>query len=430
MKKILLTTIVLFAVLTSIQAQSETTSFDVGGIKVIFKPTQKNVINIRVYFRGGVTNYSSDKAGIEDLALEATTQCGTQKYSANAFRDTCEKYGVLMYGNSSYDYGYIQVNCISKYFNKSWDLFTQALFSPTFNAADVSLLKTKAIATIRRYDTNPENRLTKLEMRNAFATTPYKTDPGGTEETVNAFTADDLKNYYQGLLNKQRMFIVVVGNLTKQELYERILKSFDHIKSEPYTTPELITPDFNDNKLMVDRRDLKINYVGAIMNAPDFSSHDFMPYRLAIAGLSGNLYSHIRSSQGLSSDPSAMTYLNKMPYTVMDASTNDPQRVMMIMMNTLKSIQRTGYQEEWLQHIKNSYIIGNYINGQSASQITNSLGLAEILGNWHYADDLPQLVNMVTVEQMNYVINRYIIGMRWNYVGNVSAIEGFVVPKF
>jgi len=430
MKNILLSAIILFAALTSTQAQTETTSFDVNGIKVIFKPTQKNVINIRVYFRGGVTNYSSDKAGIEDMALDATIQCGTQKYSANAFRDTSEKYGVAMYGTSSYDYGYMQLNCISKYFNKGWDLFTQAIFSPAFDATALGLLKTKTLAAIRSREADPENKLSKLQMRNAFATTPYKIDPVGTEETINAFTADDLKNYYQNLLNKQRMFIVVVGNLSKQELYDRISKSFDRIKSEPYTVPELITPDFNDNKLMVDRRELKTNYVSAVMNAPEFSNHDFMPYRLAISGLGGNLYSYIRSSQGLSYDPNASVYFYRMPYTVMSASTNNPQRVMMIMMNALKYVQRTGYQEEWLQHIKNGYIINNYINDQSASQITNSLGLAEVLGNWHYADDLPQLVNMVTVEQLNYVINRYIIGVRWNYVGNVSAIEGFAVPKF
>ena len=45
--------------ITTAQAQIQgATSFDVDGIKVIFKPTVKDVINVRIYFRGGVSNYS------------------------------------------------------------------------------------------------------------------------------------------------------------------------------------------------------------------------------------------------------------------------------------------------------------------------------------------------------------------------------------
>jgi zinc protease len=430
MKRILLTVIILFTGLTAIWAQGQTTAFDVGGIKVIFKPTLKNVINVRLYYRGGVTNYPTNQAGIEDIALNAATQCGTKSYKANAFRDTADKYGILMYGTSYYDYGFIQVNCISQYFDKGWDLFTEAVINPAFDAEELKLLKGKEITALKGYLGNPDDRLYELQMRNAFAGTAYRTNPNGTEETINSFTADDLKAYYNRLLNKNRMFMVVVGNITKEQLYQKILTAFEHIKATPYTTPELAAPLWNDNKLMVEQRELKSNYVGAIMNSPDFTSNDYVPFRMAVAGLSGNLYSYLRSERNLSFDPHASTSSLRMPYTVMSASTTNPQQVISGMMNILKNIKRTGYNEEWLQHIKNVYITQNYINDQSAAQITNSLGLAEVLGNWHYADDFPQLVKMVTVEQVNNAINNYIVGMRWNYVGNVDAIEGFKLPDY
>ncbi len=78
MKRIAVSIYFLFITLGAI-AQSKATSFDVAGIKVILKPTQKEIVNISVYFRGGVTNYAAEQAGIEHLALAATTECGTKK---------------------------------------------------------------------------------------------------------------------------------------------------------------------------------------------------------------------------------------------------------------------------------------------------------------------------------------------------------------
>jgi hypothetical protein len=37
---------------------------------------------------------------------------------------------------------------------------------------------------------------------------------------------------------------------------------------------------------------------------------------------------------------------------------------------------------------------------------------------------------MVTVEQLNNVINYYIKGLRWGYLGNTDAIAGFKPPVY
>jgi len=71
----------------SLFAQTSATSFTVSGIKVILKPTNKEVIDVNMYYRGGVANYPKTQAGLENLVLAATTEAGTKKYDANAFKD-------------------------------------------------------------------------------------------------------------------------------------------------------------------------------------------------------------------------------------------------------------------------------------------------------------------------------------------------------
>jgi zinc protease len=430
MKKLIIAVLFFCAGFLSVKAQSETQSFDADGIKVIFKPTSKKVINVRIYFRGGVTNYAANQAGIEEIALDAATKCGAGKYSTTAFRDTSDKYGILTYGASTYDYGYIQVNCISKYFDKGWDLFSAAVMNPVFEANEVKLLKDKEIDKTKDAESNPENRLDKLQMKNAFSNTPYAIDPAGNEQTVAALTPDDLRQYYKTLLNKNKIFIVVVGKITKQEIFEKVLLSFGNMPSRAYTAADLKIPVLNDNKLLVEQRDLKINYVGAIMNSPSFTNVNYVPFRIGISGLSGNIYYYLRTNGNLSYSAGANTSALLMPYTEMYAATNDVYAVMSAMLKKLKDIQNNGMEDEWLQHIKNTYITWSYINDQSASGITNELGQAEILGGWQYADDLTKLAQMTTTEQVNNAINFYITGLRWTFLGNPEAIEGIKPPAY
>ena len=45
-------------------------SFEVNGLKVIFKENSANdIISTNLYFKGGVTNLNQDQAGLESLTL-------------------------------------------------------------------------------------------------------------------------------------------------------------------------------------------------------------------------------------------------------------------------------------------------------------------------------------------------------------------------
>src|ERR1700748_3824073 len=125
MKRIFLVLILAIAYAGPLFAQYEATSFDVNGIKVIFKPTVKNMVSVRIYFRGGVSNYTAQQAGIERLTLGAVIKCGTTKHSANEFKDIADYYDIEFGNTAEYDYCGVEMNCISKYFDQGWGLLAE-----------------------------------------------------------------------------------------------------------------------------------------------------------------------------------------------------------------------------------------------------------------------------------------------------------------
>jgi zinc protease len=420
MKKLLISIIILVCAISALYAQSQTTSFDVDGIKVIFKPTVKEIINVRMFYRGGVTNYPASQAGIESFALHAATECGTQKYNGNAFKDRADKYDVLIGANEEYDYGDIGMECISKFFNEGWDLFAEAVVNPVFDENEIELLRNKLVGKIRSEETEPDKRSDQLILKNAFEGTPYAIDPDGTDEVITKLTAKDLSTYYHSLLNKNRMFIVVAGKISKEDLIAKIKASFSNLPSKPYAPVNYKEPVWDDYKVLTEGRDLSTNYINAIMNAPPVNSTDYVPFRVGISALGGSLYSELRTRLNLSYDPGANSVMLKMPYALMYISTTSPKDAIPVMVAELNIVKHNNLTSSGLRHLKSSYITNNYISQQSSSAITESLGQSEILGGWEIADELPQLVDKVTVEQINNAMNKYIAGLRWSYLGNIE----------
>lgn len=418
MKRILITLNILCLALSSAFAQSATTSFYVDGIKVIFKPTVKDMVNVRMFFRGGVSNYSASQAGIENFALAATTECGTKKYDGNVFRDKADKYSINIGSESTYDYGDIQMQCVAQYLNEGWDLFTEAVVNPVFDAGEVELLRNKVQAAVRQVQSDPDKHADQLMIENAFAGTPYQVDPNGTDETLDKLTAANLKAYYKSILNKKQLFIVVAGKISKEELVKKIHASFAKLPSKTYTPPVYRTPVWKDYKVLTEKRSLSTNYINAIMNSPPVTSRDYVPYELGISVLSGSLFSDLRTSLNLSYDPGAESVMRKMPYTSMSVSTNQPKAAVQEMVKVLNLVKEYGVSEEGLKQLKSSYITTNFIKLQSTSAITGSLGEAEIYGGWEKAEQLPDIINKVTVAQIDAALNKYIVGLRWAYLGN------------
>ncbi|HEY9196108.1 MAG TPA: pitrilysin family protein [Mucilaginibacter sp.] len=432
MKKIIITLSILFSGLYTASAQTEATSFDVDGIKVIFRPTLKEIINVRMFYRGGVTNYPASQAGIESFALEATGECGTKKYSGNVYRDLADKYGINVGSEAEYDYGDIQMECVSKYFNQGWDLFAEAVMNPVFDAGEVELLRSKVVAKVREEQSNPDKRAEQLVLQNAFEGTPYATDPDGTDEVLNKLTAADLKNYYSSILNKNRMFIVVAGKISKEALIAKIKASFAGLPSKPYTPIKLQEPLWNDYRLVKENRSLQTNYINGIVNSPSFSSAEYIPYRIGISALGGSLFSELRTRLNLSYDPGTYSVMQLMPYGVMYVSTTNPKEAVMAINRQVKKVLSYGLSTEGLERIKNSFITTNYIKQQSTSSITGSLGLAEVLGGWQIAEELPKAIQKVTVDEINQAMSKYITGIRWSYLGDpqkaAEAENAFKLP--
>ncbi|RZK66784.1 MAG: insulinase family protein, partial [Pedobacter sp.] len=395
------------------------TTFDVDGLKVIFRPTQKETVSIAMYYRGGVMNYAPEQAGIENLALAAATSCGTKNFKVDDYKELADEYGIKISGGSSTDYGIVTMSCINKYLNQGWKLFSDAIANPVFDAAEFNVEKDKLISAVRYGESQPEIMVDQITLKSMFKSTPYSTSPLGNINSLKGLTADSVKNYYHNrLVNKNRMFLVVAGKITREELEQKIKAAFGSLPAKPYTPPVYADVLLTGNQLVTAQRNIATNYISRVMNAPAMSNPDYPAFKLAITVLSSYLHFKLRTEQALSYAPGAKVKMLQVPYTSLYISTTQPKRSVQGMMEAFDAIKKGNYNPGVLRDIKKSYRLDNYRDQESSATIVDNLGKAEILGGFKLEENLLDAIDNVDQNDVGRVFNKYLTGSIWVYVGD------------
>jgi predicted Zn-dependent peptidase len=261
-----------------------------------------------------------------------------------------------------------------------------------------------------------------MAVVNTFKGTPYAIDPDGEINTVTNFSVDEVKGYYYNtLLNKNRMFIVVVGKISKDDISGRIKKAFGDLPSKPFSAFAYRTPEITSNTLNIEPRKLATNYIIGVVNAPSFTSNDYTANRLAVSSFSDNLFTEIRSKRNLSYAPYAVSIRLEMPYNYMYVSTTDPKASVEVMVNEINRLKTKGFSQKEFNDIKNLFITSNYMKEESTDRMADALGRAEILGNWKMDEEFIGRIQKTTPEDMTHVFKKYIKGINWNYLGEEKA---------
>src|SRR5689334_18983880 len=194
----------------------------ISGVKVIVQPSGNEIAVIRTVIKGGVQNYPAAKAGIENLAVQALTECGTVNDDKNSFKDKLDKVSAQVNGYTDMDFASFSLNCIKSDFETAWPLYTDALLTPRFDSKEFDRIKQDAINFIRANESSPDNALDKLAKQTAFAGKNYAKEPQGTVATISKLTAAETKKYWHSILTRSRMVIVVVADFDRAYIEQKL----------------------------------------------------------------------------------------------------------------------------------------------------------------------------------------------------------------
>lgn len=175
--------------------------------------------------------YASDHGGTLGTASLAMTMLdeGTVSRSAQEISESLAMQGATLGTFSNLDMSLVSLSALTENLSGSLDLFADVIQNPVFDATELDRLKQLRISTIRNEKSNPPLMALRIFPELLYGEGHSYGLPltgTGTEASVASINRDDLVSFHESWFHPNNATLVVVGDVTMDELVPLLEQKF------------------------------------------------------------------------------------------------------------------------------------------------------------------------------------------------------------
>ncbi len=408
-----------------------TSSFDVSGVHVILRRnTANDVVAANLYLLGGTRQVSDSNAGIEPMMLWVS-EFGTKRYSRDALRLETAELGSTIVVEPRDDWTMFGFRGVRSTFDSTWAILADRLVEPTLDSSAVELVRAQVLSAVRQRDDSPDNLVQYLADSIAFSPSHYALSPAGTESSIEAITAAELRRFRDTRLVTSRMLLVVVGNVERAQVEKLVRGTIGKLPKGDYrwTPPEGVGPRPGASVLV--ERALPTNYIQGYYSGPAATNPDYQALRVATAVLTGRMFAEIRSRRNLTYAVDAPFVERAVAAGGLYVTTTSPDTVLVLMRREISDLQNGLVDADNLDVIISQFITEYFLNTETNAAQADFLARAQLYrGDWRAADGFADELRRVTPLDVRNAARKYMHGVRFAYVGDTSSVSRALLNAF
>lgn len=403
-------------------ADTMTTTYTVGGVKVIHRRANISTVVTNLYLLGGVRGAPAAQAGIENFLLQVSER-GTVRYPREALRRAIARTGSELVIESREDWTLVGARTTPAELDSTWAVFADRIMRPRLDSADVEFVRSQMLSAINQRDDSPDAVLEYLADSTAFAGSPYALSPVGTGRTLAAISRADLQRFHREQFVTARMLLVVVGNVDRATVERLVGKTLGMLPAGTYgwSMPDTLASPRADAVIV--RRPLPTNYLQGYFRGPPANSGDAAALRVASAVLSGRLFGEIRSKRNLTYAVSANYRDRALSSVGLYVTTTAPDTVLAIMLGEIRTLQLFEIPTAMLRPIVQQFITEYFLDNETSTAQADFLARAQLYrGDFAAGERFVADLRAVTGADVRRVAQRYLKNARWAYVGDPARV--------
>jgi len=274
-----------------------------NGIKVIYKQTtQHPLASVRLFFKTGTASEKPEQAGLANFT-QTLLQQGTKNLNAQEFANQIESLGANFSASTDYDFSAIGITLLDKNFEKALGLLSDAVLNPSFNSAEIEKERTSLLADIKSRRDSIHLTANDAMLKTFYGNHPYSWPQSGKEETVSAFTKENIINWHKSNYTADNALLVITGNVSASDAKTLAEKYFGQMpkSSIKNTDTQAVAPAPSKTELQTSKFKqafLIISYTAPKLNEPDFLKLKLLNVYLG-GRMSGVLFSKVREELGV-----------------------------------------------------------------------------------------------------------------------------------
>lgn len=416
--------VLLCATVVYSEASAQVEDFSVDGIHVLLEPTKANqIVSVVVGLEGGFGRGETANPALPNMMAAVTTSSGSEQYSKAQYREALSRLvSSIDAGVSRFDAQFL-LSCVKPKLAESWKIFTSVLRNPLYDTDELSRLKEQAVSDIVGRHADPEGS-TRFTIDSIWSQGVTAWRPAQVDD-VNAITVAQMKAYHDKELERSRMTIVIVGDVSRPEITTMIHHDLATLPVGTFVRSAYpLVSGTTGTDLVVDNRVVPTAYIYGRYLAPSKRDAAYWPIMMGSMVLDDRLYEEVRTKRNLSYSPhsvirgSAGKY-----YGQVSVSTTTPDSTIHVITRELGKIRTDGITAKELKDRRAEFITEYYMSQQSNIAVAERLysSLLET-GDWHGATDVIKSMNGVTTADVQSAMHNYLHDIYWVAVGDRSKM--------
>ncbi len=389
------------------------------------------IISLDAGFDGGGRIDPAGKTGLAFLTSMLMNE-GAGDFDSTAFQQKLEEKAISFGGNADQDAFYVSLNTLSANKADAFELARLALASPRFDQEAIDRMKAQVVAGIKEADQDPSSIAGNAWQAGAFPNHPYGLRVRGTVETVSGITRDDIVGFMGQALGRDKLKIVVVGDITAAELGPMLDTLFASVPAtRSLADPAAITVQ-NTGKTQIVEMDIPQSVIqfgapGLKASDPDFRAAQVLNYVLGGGGFASRMMKEIRAKRGLTYGVGTGFQTERFAeyfFGGLATANNTAGQALDLVKEEIQKFRDGGITDEELKDAK-AYLTGSY-----ALRFDSNASIGNILLSYALADFGKDYINRrnpeieaVTKDQVNAAAKR-LLDPAQLYVVVVGKPEG------
>ena len=269
-----------------------------NGLKVVLAPRKGiPLINMRLLLDGGYAADPPAKAGLTKLSMNTLME-GTKIRSALQISDELASLGASLNMDSRLDYSMVSMKALKPNLDKSLALLADVVLHPTFPEKGFNRLKAEQVLAIKQEESHPLWMGVRLLPALLYGEGHAYNKPftgSGYINTVNGIERNDLIQYHQTWFAPNAAQLLVVGDISAEELKAKLERTFSGWQQKPVPQKNIATvPSSTKPKVfLIDKPDAIQSTILTGDLAPTMGSSDWLNMEMMNRIIGGEFTSRI-----------------------------------------------------------------------------------------------------------------------------------------
>ncbi len=389
-----------------------------NGIKIFgIEYTELPLFDFQIEIKGGLLQDDINKVGVANLTARMLNQ-GTKYKTPVELEDAIEELGARINVSATNESIVLQAFCLSSKFNEVYKLAEEILLEPRWDEKEFERLKQETLESIRRLKSNPAAVASGVFNKLIYGDNHiFSKNILGTEESVNAITLEDLKNYYDKNIAPQLASISFAGNVKKDEVVKTFASLEKKWNQKPVSIKNYPEPQMTDKAAVyfidfpgAKQSEIRIGHLGISYTHPDYYKAYVMNYKLG-GSFNGIVNLILREEKGFTYGARTDFRGTELPgYFIASAAvqTNATLESAQIFRDEITKY-RNGITEEDMNFTKNSLLKSNALRFETLGALRMMLSqIAKYNLPFDYVKNQEKQIQQMTIDEHKMLAQKYL----------------------